>query len=52
MINDLRLDIERKFESTNWRLQELNDHLKINIVDQVNKSVVSIKDANNDALKR
>ena len=29
MINDLRLDMERKFESTNKRLQELNDHLKI-----------------------
>ena len=51
MINDLRLDMERKFENTNKRLQELNDHLKTNIVDQVNESVMSIKDTLTDALK-
>ena len=36
--------MERKFEKTNERLQELNDHLKTNIVDQTNESVMSIKD--------
>ena len=30
MINDLRLDMEMKFEKINKRLQELNDHLKTN----------------------
>ena len=33
------------------RLQELNDHLKTNIVDQMNESVISIKDTIIDALK-
>ena len=51
MISDLRLDIERKFENTNKILQELNDHLKTNIVDQMNESVMSIKDTIIDALK-
>ena len=51
MVNDLRLDIERKFENTNKRLQELNNHLKSNIVDQVNESIMSIKDTIIDALK-
>ena len=51
MINDLRLDMERKFENTNKRLQEWNDHLKTNIVDQVNESVISIKEAINDTSK-
>ena len=51
MINDLRLDMERKFENTNKRLQELNNHLKSNIVDQVNESIMSIKDTIIDALK-
>ena len=44
MISDWRVDMERKFEKTNERLQELNDHLKTNIVDQMNESVMSIKD--------
>ena len=52
MISDLRLDIERKFENTNKILQELNDHLKTNIVDQMNESVMSIKDTIIDALKK
>ena len=43
MISDLRLDMERKFENTNKRLEELNDHLKTNIVDQMNESIMSIK---------
>ena len=47
-ISDLRFDMERKFENTKKRLQELNDHLKTNIVDQ---SVSSIKDTVIDALK-
>ena len=53
MISDLRLDMERKFENTNKRPQELNDHLKTNIyiVDQMNESVMSIKDKIIDALK-
>ena len=51
MISDLRLDMERKFENTNKRLEELNDHLKTNIVDQMNESVMSIKDTVIDALK-
>ena len=51
MINDLRLDMERKFENTNKRLQELNDHLKTSIVDQVNEIVMNIKDIIIDALK-
>ena len=42
---DVRLDMERKFENTKKRLQELNDHLKTNIVDQ---SVSSIKDTEVD----
>ena len=33
------------------RLQELNDHLKTNMVDQMNESVISIKDTIIDALK-
>ena len=33
------------------RLQELNDHLKTNMVDQINESVISIKDTIIDALK-
>ena len=41
--------MERKFENTNKKLQEFNDHLKTNIVDQVNKSVMSIKDTITDA---
>ena len=49
--NTLRLDMQRKFENTNKRLQELNDHLKTNIVDQMNESVVSVKDTITDALK-
>ena len=44
--------MERKFENTNKRLQELNDHLKTNIVDQMNESVTGIKDATIDALKK
>ena len=51
MINDLRLDMEMKFEKINKRLQELNDHLKTNRVDQVNESVMSIKDTIIDLLK-
>ena len=51
MISDLRLGMERKFENTNKRLQELNDRLKPNIVDQMNESVMSIKDTIIDALK-
>ena len=53
MISDLRLDMEWKFENTNKRPQELNDHLKTNIyiVDQMNESVMSIKDKIIDALK-
>ena len=52
MICDLRLDMERKFENTNKRLQELNDHLKTNIVDQMNESILSLKDTIIDALKK
>ena len=37
MISDLRLDLERKLENNNKRLQELNDHLKTNIVYQMNE---------------
>ena len=48
---DVRLDMERKFGNTKKRLQELNDHLKTNIVDQMNESVTSIKDTVIDALK-
>ena len=51
MISDWRLDRERKFENTYKRLQELNDHLKTNTVDQMNESVMSIKDTIIDALK-
>ena len=51
MICDLRLDMERKFENTNKRLQELNDHLKANILDQMNESILSLKDTIIDALK-
>ena len=51
MISDLKLDMERKFENTNKRLQELNDHLKTNIVDQMNESIMSIKDTIIDTLK-
>ena len=51
MISDLRLDMERKFENTNNRLEELNVHLKTNIVDQMNESIMSIKDKIIDALK-
>ena len=51
MINDLTLDMDGKFENTNKRLQELNDNLKTNIVDQMNESVMSIKDTIIDALK-
>ena len=43
--------MERKFENTNKRLQELNHHLKTSIVDQMNASVMSIKDTIIDALK-
>ena len=43
--------MERKFENTNKRLQELNHHLKASIVDQMNASVMSIKDIIIDALK-
>ena len=43
--------MERKFENTNKRLQELNHHLKTSIVDQMNASVMSIKDIIIDALK-
>ena len=45
MISDLRLDMEKKFEKTNKRFQEINDHLKTNIVDQMNESVMTIIDA-------
>ena len=51
MISELRLDMERKFEKTNKRLQELNGHLKTNIDDQMNESVMSIKNTIIDALK-
>ena len=51
MISDLGLDIERKFEKTNKRLQELNGHLKTNMDDQMNESVMSIKNTIIDALK-
>ena len=37
MISDLRLDLERKLENNNKRLQELNDHLNTNIVYQMNE---------------
>ena len=43
--------MDRKFENTNKRLQKLNDHLKVNMVDQINESVISIKDTIIDALK-
>ena len=43
--------MERKFENTNKRLQELNHHLKTSIVDQMNASVMSMKDIIIDALK-
>ena len=43
--------MERKFENTNKRLQELNHHLKTSIVDQMNASVMSIKNIIIDALK-
>ena len=43
--------MERKFENTNKRLQELNHHLKTSIVDQMNASVMSIKDIIIDPLK-
>ena len=43
--------MESKFENTNKRLQELNHHLKTSIVDQMNASVMSIKDIIIDALK-
>ena len=51
MISDLRLGIEKKFENTNKRLQELNGHLKTNIADQMNEIVMSIKDTIINALK-
>ena len=51
MINDLRLDMQRKFKNTNKRLQKIKVHLKINIVDRVNESVMSIKNTIIDALK-
>ena len=35
--------MERKFENTNKRLEELNDHLKTNIVDQMNQRKSSLK---------
>ena len=50
-INDFRLDMERKFENNNKRLQELNDHLKISIIGQMNESFIGIKDSLVDALK-
>ena len=40
LINDLRLDMERKFENTNRRLQELPGHRKTNIVDQMNDHTI------------
>ena len=40
LINDLRLDMERKFENTNRTLQELPDHRKTNIVDQMNDHTI------------
>ena len=40
LINDLRLDMERKFENTNGRLQELHDHLRTIIVDQMNDHTI------------
>ena len=43
--------MERKFENTNKKLEELNDHLKTNIVHQMNGSVMSIKDTIINALK-
>ena len=47
--------MKRKYENTNKRPQELNDHLKTNIyiyiVDQMNESVMSIKDKIIDTLK-
>ena len=48
MILDLRLAMERKFENTNRRPQELNHHLKANMVDQMNER---IKGTITDALK-
>ena len=50
-INDFRLDMERKFENNNKRLQELNDHLKISIIGQMNEIFIGIKDSLVDALK-
>ena len=41
----------KKFENNNTRIQELNDHLKTSIVDQINESIMSIKDAIIDASK-
>ena len=43
--------MRKKFENTNTRIQELNDHLKTSIVDQINESIMSIKDAIIDASK-
>ena len=51
MINDLSLEMQRKFENTDRRLQGLNDNLKNNIVDKMNKSVMSIKDTIINILK-
>ena len=52
MISDLRLDMKKKFENSNKRLQELNDHLKKNIVDQMNESVNEHQRHNHWCFKR
>ena len=43
MINDLKLDMERKSENISKIFQQLNDHLKTNIVYQMNRSFMSTR---------
>ena len=50
-INDLRAEVERKFENANKALKKWNIYLKTNNVDQMKESVMSIKETITDSLK-
>ena len=51
MLSSLKNKIQSKFEHINTRLNQIDSNLESNITDQVNESILSVKDSTITALR-
>ena len=51
MLSSLKNEIQSKFEHINTRLNQIDSNLESNITDQVNESILSVKDSTITALR-